>query len=82
MFHAKRTRRANGHVGTSADVANSATRHGRRKTPLLRKGHDPGVPETVFEDVHERVVVGVERFQRRVSVASQRRSISQVHGRR
>lgn len=60
MFLAKRTGRAKGYVGASADVPNRETRHGQCKTPLLRQGHDTGMPETLLKDVHKRLVFVVE----------------------
>lgn len=82
MFLAKRRGRAERHVSAGIDVANRETGHGQRETPLLRQGHFTGVPKALFENVHERMVLVVERFQLRMFVAPQRGTIVEMLGRR
>lgn len=74
--------RAEGRVGAGAHVADREARHGQRQVALLRQSDDRGMPETVPEDIHQRVVDVVERFRFRVSVAPERGAACPVSGRR
>lgn len=82
MFPTERTERTERYFGSGADVANRKARHGQCKVALLRQGRDRGMPKTLSEDIHERVVFVVERFQRGMFVTSERRPIGQMFRRR